>query len=230
MCFSAEASFASAGGLAVVGAFALRAAPERRFLPYAAIPLLFAIQQALEGMLWLSLPDGSPQALTWLTHAYSAFSHVLWPVYVPIAAWLIEPAGTRRKAIAATAVAGAVAGTYLLYYLVRLPIVAVVSGGHIDYVSPHFYVLATMALYLSGTCVSLMLSSHRWVAAFGIGAAAAAVLAYLAWRTWFISVWCFLAAALSALVLGQMLAAREPLDTGRGSPGTRHRRPRRFGR
>jgi hypothetical protein len=208
MCFSAEASFAAAAGLTAAGAVALRLAPDRRHRPYAAVPFLFAIQQALEGMLWLVLPDGSPSVRTWLTHAYSAFSHVFWPVYVPIAAWLIEPPGMRRRLIAATALAGALAGTYLLYFLVQLPIVAVVSDGHIDYVSPHFYVLATMALYLTGTCVSMMLSSHRWVAAFGVGAAAAAMLAYAAWRIWFISVWCFLAATLSAMVLGQMLAAR----------------------
>ncbi|MGA4814848.1 hypothetical protein ACPA9J_03555 [Pseudomonas aeruginosa] len=65
----------------------------------------------------------------------------------------------------AIAVPGALVGLYLLAMLVKLPITARVVGQHILYDSPHFYVMTTMALYLIGTCASLMVSSHRRMAA-----------------------------------------------------------------
>lgn len=50
---------------------------------YAAIQLLFAIQQLSEGVIWLSFRYEVPQLNTVMTHVYNFFSHVLWPVYVP---------------------------------------------------------------------------------------------------------------------------------------------------
>ena len=200
MCFSAQASFAAASALLVIGAVTLRRARTRAALPYAAIPLLFGIQQALEGALWLTFPDRAPALNTGLTHAYSLFSHVLWPIYVPLAALGLETVRWRRRALAAAALAGGAVGLYLLAMLIRLPIVATVSGRHIAYESPHFYALASMTLYLIGTCASLMFSSHRRVVAFGVAAFLSAVGAYAFYATWFISVWCFFAAALSVIV------------------------------
>jgi hypothetical protein len=200
MCFSAEVSFVAATALLAVGAATLRRARTRAELPYAAIPLLFGIQQLLEGALWLTFTDGAQALNTGLTHAYSLFSHVLWPIYVPLAALALETVRWRRRVLAATAVAGAAVGLYLLAMLIRLPIVAVVSGGHIAYQSPHFYALASMTLYLIGTCASLMFSSHRRVVAFGVASFLSAAGAYACYAAWFISVWCFFAAALSAVV------------------------------
>lgn len=58
MCFSATASFVAAAGLAPVGIVSLvmarRLEPER-WRPLALMPILFAIQQALEGCVWLGL-------------------------------------------------------------------------------------------------------------------------------------------------------------------------------
>lgn len=60
MCFSATASFAAGAGLLVVGAITLRQARRRAEMPFAAIPLLFGIQQLIEGALWLTFPDKAP--------------------------------------------------------------------------------------------------------------------------------------------------------------------------
>ncbi|RRJ46375.1 hypothetical protein EIM03_29860 [Pseudomonas aeruginosa] len=57
MCFSAPASFTAAAVLLGLGTVTMRRARSRRELPYAAIPLLFGVQQLLEGMLWLTFPD-----------------------------------------------------------------------------------------------------------------------------------------------------------------------------
>lgn len=60
MCFSASASFTAAAVLLGLGTVTMRRARSRRELPYAAIPLLFGVQQLLEGMLWLTFPDRAP--------------------------------------------------------------------------------------------------------------------------------------------------------------------------
>ena len=62
MCFSAPASFVTAGITGAIGIVALTRVGEPRELPLAAPPLLFALQQSIEGLLWLNLPlapDGS---------------------------------------------------------------------------------------------------------------------------------------------------------------------------
>ena len=201
MCFSATASFTAGVALLVVGTVTVRRAGRSAGLAFAAIPLLFGIQQMLEGALWLTFSADAPLLNTVLTYVYSFFSHVLWPVYVPLAVLLMEPTPWRRKVLGVIAIAGAAVGIYLLYFLVRLPLVAQVAGRHIAYLSPHFYALEAMTLYLLGTCVSSLFSSHRSVRLFGVAAFLSFVAAYAFYSTWFISVWCFFAAVLSSLVL-----------------------------
>ena len=201
MCFSATASLTAGAGLLFAGAITLRQARSRAEIPFAAIPVLFGIQQLIEGALWLTFPDNDPSLRIILTYAYSLFSHVIWPVYVPIAVLLLESVPWRRKVLTGIALAGAVVGLYLLYFLVTLPIIARVEGRHIDYVSPHFYIVAVMTLYVLGTCISSLFSSHLWVRLFGIVSFLSFAAAGLFYRVWFISVWCFFAAVLSSIVL-----------------------------
>ena len=60
MCFSATASFVAGTGLAVLGVATLRAARRRPEIPFAAIPLIFGLQQMVEGALWLSFRFDAP--------------------------------------------------------------------------------------------------------------------------------------------------------------------------
>ena len=220
MCFSAQASVTAGSVLLMVGAATLRRSRGRAELPYAGIPLLFGIQQLLEGALWLTFPDRAPLLNTVLTHAYSFFSHVLWPIYVPLAALALETVPWRRRVLIGIALAGGAVGLYLLATLLTQPIVASVVGRHIAYESPHFYALAAMALYLLGTCASLMFSSHSRVVAFGVAAFASAVAAYAFYATWFISVWCFFAGALSVVVFLYFTGPRRHAQLGGAMPAS----------
>ena len=203
MCFSATASFSAGAVLLGVGTLTLRSAltsHQRRDLPFAAIPLLFAIQQLIEGVIWLTFSDEAALLNSVMTHVYSFFSHVLWPVYVPVAVMLMEPNGWRRRGLIAFVAAGAAVGAYLLVVLVAYPVVSRPTGQHIEYVSPHFFAAVTMTLYLLSTAVSPLLSTHRMVVVFGALALLSFGAAYAFYATWFISVWCFFAALLSAVV------------------------------
>ena len=200
MCFSATASFSAGVVLLGIGAFTLKAARRPCEWPFAAIPLLFAIQQLIEGVIWLTFSADVPLLNTVTTHAYSFFSHVLWPVYLPIAVLMIEPPGGRRRTLTALVLAGSAVGIYLLYVLIAFPVVSRPIGQHVEYDSPHFFAAAVMTLYLVSTTVSPLLSTLRGVKVFGALALLSFGAAYYFYATWFISVWCFFAALLSTVI------------------------------
>lgn len=200
MCFSASASFIAGTSLLAAGAFTVKKARRKAELPFAAMPLLFGVQQLIEGVIWLTFRFEAPLLNPAMTFVYSVFSHVLWPPYVPFAVLLLEPARWRRRALLACLAAGAASGLYLLVTLFRFPVVSRVVGNHIEYASPHFFIAAVMAGYLAGTCLSLLFSSFTMVRAFGIAASLSFLAAYAFYAKWFISVWCFFAAVLSVIV------------------------------
>lgn len=200
MCFSATASFAAGGFLLGLGTLTIKSARHRREWAYAAIPLLFAIQQLTEGVVWLTFNYDASWLNAIMTQIYSFFSHVLWPIYVPAAVMLIEPALTRRRMLLAVTAAGATVGLYLLYSMFQSPIVAQPTGQHVEYISPHFFVALTMTMYLLSTTLSLLMSTHRSVQVFGSLVLLSFGVAYWFYAKWFISVWCFFAAVISMVV------------------------------
>ena len=203
MCFSATASFSAGALLLGIGTLTLRSAlatRQRQALPFAAIPMLFAVQQLIEGVIWLTFRVDAPLLNSVMTHAYSFFSHVLWPVYVPMAVMLMEPNGWRHRTLIAFVAAGAAVGAYLLYILLAFPVVSRPTGQHVEYDSPHFYAALTMTLYLLSTTTSPLFSTHRAVNAFGALALLAFGAGYYFYAQWFISVWCFFAALLSVVI------------------------------
>ncbi|MES1980335.1 MAG: DUF6629 family protein [Pseudomonadota bacterium] len=208
MCFSATASFTAGALLLGVGALTLMSAKRPRERPFAAIPLLFAIQQLIEGVIWLTFSAHAPLLNTVMTHVYSFFSHVLWPVYIPVAVLMIEPAGARRRMLTTLVVAGSALGIYLFYVLVTFPVLSRPTGQHVEYDSPHFFVAAVMTLYLVSTTVSPLLSTIRGVRVFGALALLSFGAAYYFYATWFISVWCFFAALLSFVIYFHFISPR----------------------
>ncbi len=200
MCFSATASFTAGAALIGLGAYTVGRARWTRALPYAAIPLLFGIQQSIEGLIWLSFDGDMIAQRSLLTFLYSLFSHVWWPMYVPLAVWVMEPSAQRRTVLLIVTAVGWLIGAYLLVSMLRFPIVAQAIEGHIAYLTPHFYEVAVMSGSLLATGASMLFSSYWTVRLFGVAALIAFTVSYLAYTQWLISVWCFSAAALSVLV------------------------------
>ena len=95
MCFSATASFTAGAILVTAGVLTLRHVQSKSTFPFACIPLLFGIQQIVEGIVWTSF--GSPILHTVATYVFVMFSHVLWPSFVPFSIWLIEKDPIRKK-------------------------------------------------------------------------------------------------------------------------------------
>jgi hypothetical protein len=208
------ASLAAGGFLLGVGTMTVKVARRPSEIPFAAIPLLFAIQQLSEGIVWWTFAHNAPGLNVVMTQFYSFFSHVLWLVYVPLAVLLLEPPGGRSRLLKLTAIAGVGVGLYLLYSMFEYPITSRPTGGHIEYESPHFFAVATMLGYLLATTVSPLLSNEGMVRIFGALALISFMLAYLIFAKWFISVWCFFAAILSVVVALRFFGWKKPLTLG----------------
>jgi len=162
--------------------------------------MIFGVQQLVEGSLWLGLP-----AQTATTHglaiAYLLFSHVLWPILVPVAVWLIEPGAVQRKRMIFLLAAGTATGLFFLYAMITQPVFAAIKGAHISYNLPHPNDPVVLTFYVAATCLVPLMSSLKTVRLFGIMLIGSMIATYVAYVTWFASVWCFFAALTSSTVL-----------------------------
>ncbi|GAA0267689.1 hypothetical protein GCM10009127_04280 [Alteraurantiacibacter aestuarii] len=226
ICFSATASFTASAVLAVVGTVSLRQAHRfgladgqgngvgngpgnglgARNYPYAAIPLLFAAQQFIEGWLWLGLAGTGPEympSVPALTVLYLMFANILWPVYVPVAVLALETSAAHRRRLIVPLLAGIAVSLFFLNALITQQVWAEIAGHHIDYHLPHKYDVVAVLVYAGAACLAPLMSSHPMVRLFGGLLVASMIAAAAIYLTWFASVWCFFAALLSVAVLLQ---------------------------
>jgi len=213
MCFSATASFATAGVVTMIGLTCLQKSRSRREWPLAAMPLLFGLHQSIEGLLWLTLETASDgAAATTLTFMFLVQAEVIWPAYAPFAALLVEPDRTRRLLMYLVFAAGLAAGVYLLRTIVSETHTAEIVGGHIVYHGGAPPPVAIRVLYLLAACAPAVLSSHPAVQIFAGIVTIGAWITYAFYVGAFTSVWCFFAAAASVvLLLHFVLAERRHL-------------------
>lgn len=198
MCFSPVASFVAGTGLCAVGGASIRKCPTLREMPFAAIPLLFGVQQLTEGVVWLSLDR--PAVLPVAAFVFMLFSHVLWPTFIPLSVALMEPKPWRRRFLYMFVGMGAVVSAYFFFYLLIEDVKTGVLNKSILYVSPTFAVTFVLSPYSVATCASCLFSSYRFVNLFGILTFLSAVVAYEFYDKTFVSVWCFFAALISVVV------------------------------
>ena len=204
MCFSATASFSAAAVTGTIGVLTLRMAAakhDRRLLALAAFPLLFAAQQFVEGLIWLDLAAPEPGALRpILAHAFQGYAEIFWPIFAPLAAFLIEPQRVRRHLILLCLAIGVALSAYLLTKMLAHPYEASIGSGHIVYRNDFRYPTGIEIPYVVATTISLLLSSHRAVQLLAVVILAGFAAAYISFHQSYISVWCFFAAAASVLV------------------------------
>ena len=201
MCFSATASFITAAATAGAGLVCLSQVRRPADLLLAATPLVFAAQQALEGALWLRLPDGPSPTAGLLTSGFLFLAQVFWPTYAPAAALLAEPDAKRRRLMAPLAALGLAVSTYLLWSLLARPHSASIGHEHIvyDIGTQPSYTLAVA--YVAAISLPLLLSSQRTIKLLGVIVLAGGVAAFAFYYQAFQSVWCYFAAAASLVLL-----------------------------
>jgi hypothetical protein len=204
MCFSAAASFSAAAVIGSVGIVTLSSAaakPDHRILALAAFPMLFALQQVVEGFLWLDLASPEPGALRGvLVHAFQGYAEVFWPTFAPLAALLSERQRWRRILMSVCLVIGVALSAYLLVAMIGHPYQASVGQGHVVYRNDFQYPKGIEAPYVVATTLSLLLSSAKEVQRLALVILIGFAVAYVSFHHAYISVWCFFAAIASVLV------------------------------
>lgn len=196
MCFSATASFTAAAVLAGVGAATLAQRPAPGETAFAAIPLIFAVHQAIEGVIWTTLPAAPSQALV---IAWLAIAQVLWPTYVPLAVLMMEK-NRRRPGLWALLAAGLFVSGALALILIRHPYTVTATGDGLRYATDLLFETRLLALYFLATVAPLFLSRRPFVVVFGAATLAGAAATVAAFYLASASVWCFFAAIASVFV------------------------------
>lgn len=218
MCFSFEASVAAGTTLSAAGALTLTMARGRAELPLASIPLLFGVQQLVEALVWWSLDHHDPWLGAASTCAYMLFSHVLWPVFVPLAMLCVEVVRWRRRAQAALLALGAVVALHGLATVLGGVDTAHVEGSSIQYERP---TPSIVALYVLATCVAAVLSSRRPLRLIGAGALGLALVTWWLYTEVFVSVWCFFCAVLTLAIFVYFWSSTRGRSTPVTSLGSR---------
>ena len=207
MCFSAEVSFGAAAVLGVTGIAALRKVKGQDEVMFAAIPLIFAIQQACEGILWLSMLHGQMSHLQKpFTYIFLFFAQFLWTIWIPISFLLLERNKILRKLLLVTAIAGVCDSLLLGYRLIAFGAKADIDCSHISYniPSPHWMVIMSSVLYVIAIIFTPLFSSLRHSRLLGTLMAGSLLFTKLMYEHYLISVWCFFAALLSVMILRMM--------------------------
>lgn len=201
MCFSATASFSVAAATAVIGISTLRLVRRPQEYLLAIVPLLFALQQTVEGVLWLQFSaEGGGEYVRVLSLTFLIFAQVLWPTYSAVAVFLIEPDRGRRRILAAIATVGFILSVYLLAGLLGEPPAGSIRNHSIAYSSDVSPLSWWQMPYLLCTCAPLLFSSHRTIQVFGAVVLVGFLISAYAYLATFISVWCSFAAGSSALL------------------------------
>jgi hypothetical protein len=203
MCFSASASFVASAALFTGGVATLKQTTNNNHIPFASIPLLFGVQQLIEGFLWLSImnPDFSAFRMP-TTYMFLIFAQVVWPSLVPFSIYLLEKDPTRKKILRVLLNIGAMVSLYIGVSMLFYPVEAGISSHHIAYYSdfPRQRGVIPSLLYLLPTVVSPFVSGLRKMNILGSIILISLIVSKAFFAENLVSIWCYFAAVISITV------------------------------
>jgi hypothetical protein len=200
VCYSAPASLAASGVLAVSGIAILRMPKKKSEIPLSLFPLIFSVHQLTEGLLWLnhtgSVPDTYKQGLI---YAFVLIAFVFWPIYVPFSAYMTETGKMRRKIIILCQLVGICIGVTFLVSIIRNTPDATFLAQSISY-GVHGPP-KSLAPYMVAVTIPFLISSDKRLIVLGVALLVACGTAmYTACSGAFPSIWCFYASILSLII------------------------------
>ncbi len=212
MCFSAGASFAGGAVITAIGVMTVRrnSDPSRRM--FAAIPLIFGVQQISEGFVWVALQSsGNDLMLSIASYLFLFAAVVLWPFYLPLSVMLMEKEKSLRRLLIPFLVVGIIVS---LYYGVRLLVSEIeprIISHHIKYRGnfPQQWAQIVFAGYAAATLIPLFISSARKMWLLGLLMATSCLVTGIFFKEYLTSVWCFFAALIS-IVIYRIITERQP--------------------
>jgi len=220
MCFSATASFGASAVLGAIGIVTFAKAKTNPQRTFAAIPLIFSIQQLSEGFLWLSLRNTDMASWqSFMTYTFLVFAMAIWPFWIPFSVRLLEKDVKRKKKMNLLVAVGAIVAVGVCSILFLYPVQAItplcltcptshapeiINHIHYEFSIPSLVkklVVFFSILYIAATIVTPFLSSIKKMKWLGIVFLVSYLFAITFYSGFVISVWCFFAAVLSFVVL-----------------------------
>jgi len=204
MCFSATASFVAGSVLTAAGLIAVSRNGRNNQLAFASMPLLFGVQQLSEGFLWLALTR--EEYAHWIDYPMFIFiviAQTFWPAWVPWSIRALEVNVVRRKWMLPLVWIGVFVSVRNLISLLFLSeVTASVNGIHILYSfsDPINLPIISAVLYILAIVGPPLISSARHMKLLGVFIALALAVSAVYFKEVVISVWCYFAAAISAIV------------------------------
>jgi len=203
MCFSAGASFTAGVLLTFVGTETLRKVHKPSQIVLASVPLFFAFQQFMEGVLWLTIGQTEYViARTVSTYIFLTMAQVVWPIMIPLSVLLLEDNLKRKRILKMLLAVGAAIGLYYLIRIVLNEVHAQIIGRHIVYrdTTQDVSGIITILVYLTATIAPLFVSSVKRVHYLGSIMGISFIVSALFYLRCLTSVWCFFAAVMSFVV------------------------------
>lgn len=204
MCFSMGASFGAGTILLTIGYTAVSQARTRQQHVLSAIPLIFSLQQFIEGLLWFSLQDHA--YARWqqpLLYLFLILAQVVWPLFVPLCTLLIETEPIRKKILVALCIVGGITSVFFLYGIFSYNTSAAIGHHHIRYLLdfPFLQQWYGGISYLTAAVAAPLISSNPRMRLTGVLLLASYLIASLFYKEYLISVWCYFATAISLVAL-----------------------------
>lgn len=215
MCFSASASFGAGIVLSAIGVVSIKQAKTVSQIPFASIPLIFAVQQFAEGVLWLVLPNSFNSSLQVITtYLFLFFAQVVWPTFVPLSIMMMEKNEKRKKILQVIVIIGIIVSVYLAYCLLSYHVKASIIGHHIFYSQDYPLSLRLYggAFYLTATIISPFISSAKKMRVLGFSILISYLITLLFYHDYVVSVWCFFASIIGIEVYAIIKGVKNPSE------------------
>lgn len=205
MCFSATASFTAGAVLLPLSLYYVKdtLSWNKSLIPFSLFPLIFAIQQIIEGLIWQSLESDMDARLP--AYGFLFFSHLFWLFWVPFSVWALENDERKKNLLSYFTLAGLVFGLSLTipFYLYNNWFAVSIVNHSIYYetiliydafISREFVQLIYTLIVIS----PLLFSSFKMIKIFGLLVFLSIFVTDYYFNYTFISVWCYFSAVLSS--------------------------------
>jgi len=211
MCFSATASFGAGVVLSIIGVASIIKVKHPSQILFASIPLLFAVQQITEGVLWVTLPNPAYNSLSQvMTYVFLFFAQFFWPLWVPIAILMLEKESKRKRFQKVLVGMGMIVALYFAYCLISYPVHAKIVGYHVTYKVDYPNLLGKYGgiFYLIATVAPPFFSHIKRMWMFGVSMFISYLITAIFYDHYVVSVWCFFASIISISIYAIMVEIR----------------------
>lgn len=194
-------NFTLSGAIGLVGILTLRKVSTPNEVLFALLPLLFALHQFTEGFVWLGVGGHIEHRASELAEGiFIYYAQGILPFLIPLAIWLIEKNGYRKKLLGFLVLIGLGFAAYMMYGLATLPSSVKIVNNTLFYNNPWTENYYDAGLYILTTCGALMLSSSISIQLFGFLNLVGLTIIFLLRPYGFTSLWCLYAASISGLL------------------------------